>query len=289
LILQSGIEQYKQSAHYAHIAGHKIAYWQGGKGECILLIHGFPSASWDWHHLWPELTQSRQVLALDLLGFGLSDKPHPHRYSLCAQADIVEGLLRKLDIKVCHILAHDYGDSVAQELLARDHRQELSFKLTSVCFLNGGLFAESHRPLLMQKLLKGMLGPLLTRFMNKASLNKGFTKIFGPHTPPKSHDIDALWHLLEHKQGRRVIPAILGYLDERKRMRQRWVDAMQQSVCPLYFINGIYDPISGQHMLQRYLELIPNPRTTALPVGHYPQLEAPDQVVALYQAFLSSV
>jgi pimeloyl-ACP methyl ester carboxylesterase len=125
--------------------------------------------------------------------------------------------------------------------------------------------------------------------MSKASLHKGFKKIFGPNTPPLPTDINALWALLEHNQGRDVIPAILGYLDERKRLRQRWVDAMQQTNCPLYFINGVHDPISGQHMLDRYVELIPKPRSSALQVGHYPQLEAPEQVIALYLAFLSSV
>jgi pimeloyl-ACP methyl ester carboxylesterase len=286
---QAGIEHYKHSARYHDVGGHRIAYWQSGRGECIVLIHGFPSASWDWHHLWPTLSQSRQVLALDLLGFGLSDKPHPHQYSLCEQADIVDALLVKLGIKACHILAHDYGDSVAQELLSRAHHQQLSFQLASVCFLNGGLFSESHRPLLMQKLLKGMLGPLLTRFMSKSSLNKGFKKIFGPYTPPLSTDINALWALLEHNQGRLVVPAILTYLDERKRLRQRWVDAMQQTNCPLYFINGVHDPISGQHMLARYIELIPNAHTCVLPVGHYPQLEAPQDVLHNYLGFLESI
>jgi pimeloyl-ACP methyl ester carboxylesterase len=64
---------------------------------------------------------------------------------------------------------------------------------------------------------------------------------------------------------------------------------MITTTVPLYFINGTQDPISGQHMLDYYIDIIPNPRTTALDVGHYPQLEAPDEVLALYQDFLGDI
>lgn len=282
-------DRYQQSAKYSQLARHKIAYWQAGEGECILLIHGFPSASYDWHHLWPVLKQSHQLLALDLLGFGLSDKPHPHHYSLLEQADIIEALVGDLGISRCHILAHDYGNSVCQELLARAQHNQLSFQLSSVCFLNGGLFAESHRPLFTQKLLKSVIGPLFVSLMNKKKLQQSFNKIFATDTPPKPQDIEVLWKLIQYKQGRKVLPAVLRYIDERRVHRQRWVEAMQQTKCPLYFINGIHDPISGQHMLDRYRQLIPNPKTSALSVGHYPQLESPEQVLKAYLAFLQGI
>lgn len=278
---------YKESAKYTVIRGHKIAHWSAGKGEVILLIHGFPSAAWDWHHLWPELSQSYRLLTMDLLGYGLSDKPFPHNYSLLEQADLVEALVLHHNVSRCHIVAHDYGDSVAQDILKRHHDGSLGFNIESLCFLNGGLFPESHRPLLTQKLLKGTFGPLLSRLMTKATLRKSFKRIFGPETPPEDSDIDTLWQLLNENNGRRVLPDMLKYLDERIVNRDSWLEAMQQTKVPLRFINGIHDPISGQHMLDQYNKLIPNPDGHALNVGHYPQLEAPDQVLKLYSEFLS--
>jgi pimeloyl-ACP methyl ester carboxylesterase len=279
---------YKKSAKYTLINGRRMAHWSEGKGEVILLIHGFPSAAWDWHYLWPHLKQSYQLLTLDLLGYGLSDKPFPHQYSLLEQADLIEGLLKHHHITQCHVLAHDYGNSVAQEILKRHHTHQLSFKVSSMCFLNGGLFPESHRPLLTQRLLKGPLGPLLSRMMKKSKLQKSFHQIFGPDTPPKEEEIDMLWQLLNENKGRRVLPSMLGYLDERKVHRDIWLEAMQQTTVPLRFINGVHDPISGQHMLERYKELIPNADAHGINVGHYPQLEAPDHVFNLYKAFLLS-
>ncbi len=123
----------------------------------LLLIHGFPSASWDWHYLWQPLAQRYRVIACDMLGFGDSAKPVNHEYSLLEQADLQQALLAQLGVEQpVHLLAHDYGDSVAQELLARHYDSQI--QIASCVFLNGGLFPETHRPVLMQKLLLSPLG-----------------------------------------------------------------------------------------------------------------------------------
>jgi pimeloyl-ACP methyl ester carboxylesterase len=289
-VIKISFEEYQQSASYSEFCGHNIAHWESGTGsssrQCILLIHGFPSAAWDWHYQWMDLAKSYHVITLDMLGFGLSDKPKSHQYSLLEQADIISAVLEKKGISRCHILAHDYGDSVAQELLSRHESKELGFAISSLCYLNGGLFVDSHRPLLSQLLLKGPLGPVLCRFMGKGSLKKSLRSIFGDHTPPAEEDLHILWRLLCVNEGQRVLPAVLKYLDERAVHGERWVKSMQSTELSQYFINGVQDPISGQHMLDRYQELIPHSHTTAVNVGHYPQLEAPEQVLQLYKIFL---
>lgn len=289
-MIKISFEEYRQSASYSDLCGHRIAHWQsrvcGKSTETILLIHGFPSAAWDWHYQWINLAKAYQVITLDMLGFGLSDKPKSHHYSLIEQADIITALLKSKGIKTCHILAHDYGNSVAQELLSRHETGKLSFGISSLCFLNGGLFADYHRPLLSQKLLKGPLGFVFSRLMGKASLKKSFTRIFATNTPPLDEDLDILWRLISVNHGQRVLPGLLQYIDERHVHGERWLKDMQSTHVPLYFINGVHDPISGQHMLDRYRETIPKPHTTALDVGHYPQLEAPEQVLSLYKAFV---
>lgn len=286
-------ESYQQQASFTELLGHNIAFWRSpdfgrdSNKATILFIHGFPSAAWDWHYQWCHLVKDYHLISLDLLGYGLSDKPLNHQYSLLEQADIIEALLANQGVTECHIMAHDYGDSVAQELLSRQLQDGLS--ISSLCFLNGGLFASHHRPLFAQKLLKSPLGNLAARFMSKKSLNKSFSKIFGKDTPPEQQDIDILWKLLEHNQGMRVIPKLLTYIDERGVHGERWKKAMIDTPIPLYFVNGVQDPISGQHMLDYYREIIPNSRTTALDVGHYPQIEAPQQVLTLYREFLTIV
>ena len=58
----------------------------------MTLLHGFPSSSYDWAKLAPALARRHALLLPDLLGFGASDKPAQHEYSIHEQADIVEAL-----------------------------------------------------------------------------------------------------------------------------------------------------------------------------------------------------
>lgn len=265
--------------------GQRIAYWTAGQGEPLLLIHGFPTASWDWHYLWNTLAQHYRVIACDMLGFGDSAKPRGHDYRLLEQADIQQAVLDHLDIDTpVHVLAHDYGDSVAQELLARHH--EGRFQMASCVFLNGGLFPETHRPVLVQKLLLSPVGPLIGRLFSRKKLAANFAQVFGPHTRPSEAELDDFWNLIARDNGPAVMHRLIHYIPERRQQRDRWVAAMQKGGVPLRVIDGAVDPISGAHMVERYRELIPQPDTVLLEgIGHYPQTEAPCQVLQHYQAF----
>lgn len=267
--------------------GHAIGYWVGGDeaAEPLLLIHGFPTASWDWHRLWAPLTERYRVIACDMLGFGYSAKPRSHAYSLLEQADLQQALLEHLgERRPLHVLAHDYGDSVAQELIARHQEQRLA--LASCVFLNGGLFPETHHPVRVQKLLLGPLGPLVGRLFSRRSLAQSFARIFGPHTQASDAELDALWQLIAHDNGPAVMHRLIRYMPERRQQRERWVSAMQATEVPLRVIDGAFDPISGAHMVARYRELIDDADTVLLDgIGHYPQLEAPAEVLEHYLQF----
>jgi pimeloyl-ACP methyl ester carboxylesterase len=263
--------------------GHEIFYQRHGDGDtALLLIHGFPTASWDYEPIWPALCeQFGHVLAPDLLGFGFSAKPRRHRYTLTEQADLCEQLLARCEVRRVHLLAHDYGVSIAQELLARQLDQpDRETEILSVALLNGGLFPETHRATGTQKLLKSPLGPLLAPLMNERSFGRTFSKIFGEQTQPSPIELHDFWHLIGFNDGRRAIPRLLRYIDERRARRTRWVGALTATKVPLRLINGPVDPVSGAHMARRYAELVPNADIVSLDgIGHYPQFEAPDRVL----------
>ena len=256
----------------------------------LLLIHGFPTASWDWGALWAPLAARWRVLTLDLLGFGASAKPRPHPYSILGQADLLEDFLRAQGVARYHVLAHDYGDTVAQELLARQVEPGARPALASVAFLNGGLFPEAHRARPVQKLLASPLGPWLARLISRRGFGASMRRIFGPDTPPSPAELDGFWRLLQLHDGRAVMPRLIGYLAERRARRARWVGALQTASVPLRLIDGAADPVSGAHLAQRYRELVPLPDVVELPrIGHYPQLEAPQAVLDAYLAFRARV
>lgn len=262
-----------------------IRYWSTGSGAPLLLVHGFPTASWDWHYLWQPLAERYRLIACDMLGFGDSAKPKGHDYRILEQADLQQALLEHLGVhEPVHLLVHDYGNSVGQELLAR--HEEGGFALASLVFLNGGLFPETHRAVLSQKLLLSPFGSLFGRLFDRKRLAQNFAKVFGPQTQPSEAELDAFWELIRHNDGPRVMHRLIHYILDRRQHRERWVGAMQRTSVPLRLIDGPEDPISGAHMVERYRELIPQPDTVELPgIGHYPQVEAPEQVLQHYLAF----
>jgi pimeloyl-ACP methyl ester carboxylesterase len=255
-------------------------------GSPVTLLHGFPSSSHDWATVLPFLTEAGfRVTTVDFLGFGESDKPARHQYSLREQADIVEAAWDAEGVTSTALVAHDYGVSVAQELLARDPG-----RITSMSWLNGGLFPDLHRPTRGQRLLHGRLGPLFARVFNEKRFGPSIREVFG--RPVSDEMVHEMWLSLDARGGTRVAPRLLRYIDERREHAAVWASALATYAGPQQFIWGPADPVSGAHVLPRIRELAPNAQVTVLddgqPVGHYPQLEAPELVGPLLVDFLTS-
>ena len=284
--MSSIISNWKSAGRFLDFNGHQIFWKQAGfeTSPVLVLIHGFPTSSWDWHHLWDDLARDFHVITLDMLGFGLSDKPRDHEYRLAEQADIFETLLTQLNVSEYHVLAHDYGDTVALELLARFDSGTSKKTLKSVCLLNGGIFPETIQPLLIQKLLLSPIGTLIGLLTSYRTFAANLRKICARPIPEE--ELRTFWDLMQHNNGRRVIHKVIYYMTERKENRERWVGALQNSSVPLRFIVGLEDSISGAHMAHRYRELIPDPDIVELHgVGHCPQVEAPDEVLTAARNF----
>jgi pimeloyl-ACP methyl ester carboxylesterase len=266
--------------------GHTIAYWSAGTGRPLLLVHGYPTSSWDWHRIWGVLAEDHRVIACDMLGFGLSDKPK-HGYSIHRQADLQQALLEHLGIDEFDALFHDYGDTVGQEMLARRNEGSGFAGLGRIAFLNGGLFPEQHRMRPIQKLGIGPFGFLVGLLMNRQRFGAAFSEVFGPDTQPTEQELDEHWRLISHNDGHRLTHKLLHYIADRLEHRERWVGALQQSQVPIKLVCGGADPVSGRHMFDYFRELVPGAEAVCLDdIGHYPQLEAPSRVLAELLPFL---
>ena len=284
------LKQWRDDAQYFTVNGARIAHWTSRKPDddkpWLLLLHGYPTSSWDWSGLWPGLKRRFNLAALDMLGFGLSDKPRGARYAIADQADLHEALLAQLGVGEAHLFAHDYGDTVAQELLARHNEGALSFSVKSICFLNGGLFPEQHRARPIQKLGLTPLGGLLGLMMTRERFRETFDAIFGPYTKAPDAEINAHWALIKEQGGRGVLHKLLRYIPERRAHRARWVGALEETSVPLRLIDGGADPVSGRHLYEYYLEQVPKADAVLLDdIGHYPHTEAPERTLAAFLEF----
>ena len=280
------LSQWRSSGHFLNVDGQQVFYKTEGTGPVLLLIHGYPTASFDWAKIWPKLTTQFHCVTLDMPGFGFSDKS-PKKYLIKEQADAISEVIRHLGITSAHVLSHDYGDTVAQEMMAQQLENDLAFRIESLHLLNGGLFPETHRALPIQKLLLSPIGGLLIRFLNKNAIRKSMHNIFGPNTPPSDQDIDDFWTLISANNGHQHMHLLLDYMKQRKLYRERWVSALQNANAPLRLTAGMADPISGAHMVARYKQLIPNADVIEFDqIGHYPQIESAEAVVNSIASFL---
>ena len=280
------LSQWRSSGHFLNVDGQQVFYKTEGTGPVLLLIHGYPTASFDWAKIWPKLTTQFHCVTLDMPGFGFSDKS-PKKYLIKEQADAISEVIRHLGITSAHVLSHDYGDTVAQEMMAQQLENNLAFNIESLHLLNGGLFPETHRALPIQKLLLSPIGGLLIRFLNKNAIRKSMHNIFGSNTPPSDQDIDDFWTLISANNGHQHMHLLLDYMKQRKQYRERWVSALQNANAPLRLTAGMADPISGAHMVARYKQLIPNADVIEFDqIGHYPQIESAEAVVNSIASFL---
>lgn len=277
MTLSKSVREWRDGGRWVSTdAGELFVRSGAGQGPTVLLLHGFPSCSYDFRPVVARLA-GRPWLTMDFLGFGLSDKPRPHRYSLLEQADLVQQVVASTTTGPVVLAAHDMGTSVTTELLARDLEGTLPFDLRRAVLSNGSVILEraSLRPI--QKVLRGPFGGVAARLTNRRSFVRSFGRLFSAQHPLSQDEAAAQWELLCHNGGNRIAHLLSAYLDERVRYAQRWHGAVRDWPKPLGFVWGLGDPVATTNVLDGLRELRPAADVVELPgLGHYPQLEDPD-------------
>ncbi len=255
------------------------SFRQPGEGLLLLLLHGFPSSSYDWRLLLEQDVPSN-VLAFDFLGFGLSDKPREHDYSLFWQADLTEELVRRHgDGHPVLILAHDMGTSVANELMARDLEGKLAMEVAGIVLFNGSMVLEAASPTPAQRALRSRLGPLVARLSSERFFRHQFGSVFSEAHPLSDAEAEDQWSLVCHNGGRTLGHRLVSYMDQRETHAERWHGAIREWPGELSLAWGLRDPVATTAVLAALRELRPQVPVSELPeLAHYPQLEDPRQI-----------
>jgi pimeloyl-ACP methyl ester carboxylesterase len=278
--LTARVEAWRSSGERDHFRGHAIHLRSApGKDPVLVLLHGFPSSSYDFRHLLPLLGDSA-FLAFDFLGFGLSDKPRRHDYSLLWQADLVEELVRRrFPGREAFLVAHDMGTSVATELMARQIDGRPTTPLAGALLFNGSIVLEQAQLTISQRLLRSRLGPVAARLSNKRVFRQQFGSLFSAAHPLSEAEADDQWSLICHNGGRTLGHALVAYLAERVAYADRWHGAIRAWPGPLSLAWGMRDPVATTDVLSALRELRPHvPVEEFAELGHYPQLEDPARV-----------
>ncbi|MEO8359221.1 MAG: alpha/beta hydrolase [Vicinamibacteria bacterium] len=254
----------------------------------VLFLHGFPTSSWDFAPLMEIVSQRRRAIAFDFIGFGLSDKPDDHGYGLFEHADVAQAVARATGITRAHVLAHDLGTSVATELCARRERGFLPFALASLVLMNGSVHIELAQLTVGQRLLRSPLGSMFARLNSQRTFAAQMRRIFA--RPPTDADLDGMWRLLARAGGTLRLPETIRYVDDRWRFNRRWIGALERLNVPTLVAWAERDPVAVTAIADALEREIPGAQRVRWPeLGHYPQVEDPQQVAASVQAFWDRV
>lgn len=215
------IKEWDSIAHWFKHKNAQIHYLEEGEGETLILIHGFPTSSWDFAKVFPELIKNYHCVCSDLIGLGRSSSGNSF-ITISDQAEAIEALLENKGITKAHIFAHDLGDTVALELMCRSKEGVSKIEWSSCVFMNGGIFQETNTPRLIQKLLDSPIGFLIGKLSFKITFIKTMKRIFGKNTQPSRVFLDTSWSILIKNNGRKMLPILGRYLTERKVNKKRW-------------------------------------------------------------------
>jgi len=253
----------------------------------VLLLHGFPSSAYDFAEA-IDLVHRRRVVALDFPGFGLSCKPPDHGYSLFEHADVVLEVARALGLERAHVWAHDMGTSVATELLARRERGLCPLSIPSLTLMNGSVHVELAHLTVGQRILRSPLGEAFAKLNSRATFVAQLRRTFARE--PEQATLDAMWDLLAREDGAARMAATIGYVEERRRFRRRWIGALERFDAPLLVAWGRRDPVAVMAIAEKLAQGTRGARLeTWDDLGHWPQIEAPARVVATVSAFWDGV
>jgi pimeloyl-ACP methyl ester carboxylesterase len=113
----------------------KLFYEEKGKGPPLLLIHGFGASTYTWRHIAPQLARNHHVIAVDLKGFGQSDKPFDDRYSVIDQAKLLAQLIEDRNLRNLTVVGHSFGGGVAL-VLALQAKDRLKGRISKLVLLD---------------------------------------------------------------------------------------------------------------------------------------------------------
>jgi pimeloyl-ACP methyl ester carboxylesterase len=282
--LSSATQAWLASGRHVTVGEQRLFVIERGAGPVLLLVHGFPTSSYDYRPLIERLSGRYRCIAFDFPGYGLSSKPEAYSYSLFQQADALQALLAQLGVERASVVCHDMGTSVVCELLARQLEGRLGCRLERVIFTNGSMLQWRATITPFQKLLASnetlLQGMELCERMPEFYAAGLRTTMKRPEAMSEQ-DALVMRELLEHESGQLRLAAIAGYMRERYVHKQRWISALTRSESLIELVWACDDPIANLEMGRELHALLPKAPYTELDgVGHFLIFEDPERVAA---------
>lgn len=265
-------EEYPFKSQYLETPAGRMHYIDEGKGEVLLFVHGTPTWSFLYRQQIRDLSPHFRCIALDHLGFGLSDKPIDFTGNPEDHARNVACLVEHLDLQYVTLVVHDFGGPIALSYAINNAKN-----VRQIILFNTWMWgtADNKKARKVDRILKSRLGELLylnLNFSPKVLLKQGFYQkrklsrnLHQQYIKPFP-DKASRWGLL------RVGRALIG--------SSSWYDALWSNVDafkdkPVLILWGIHDAFFKMSDLDKWQRVLTDVTIHQLEAGHFVMEEQP--------------
>lgn len=276
--------EYPFESKFYNINGQKLHYIDEGNGEVILFVHGTPSWSFDFRQVIKKLRDTYHCIAIDHIGFGLSDKPVDYDYSVQNHSKVLEQFILEQDLKSFTLVVHDFGGPIGLAVAER-HPE----RIKQIVILNSWLWSSQNEPeyIKLKKILKSPLLPFLYLYLNfsarfllpasfgvkklSKSIHRQYTKVF------------------RNKNDRKGTLALArSLLNDQNWFEELWHNRSNINQKPTLFIWGMKDNFLHSGYLNNFVSGFPNSKVVKMEsAGHFPQEEEGEEVGNALIAFMN--
>lgn len=275
--------EYPFESNYFKVNEQNLHYIDVGKGETILFVHGTPSWSFDFRNVIKELKQTHRCIAIDHIGFGLSDKPELYDYSTQNHSKTLAQFILEKQLSNITLVVHDFGGPIGLHAT-----MQFAERIKNLVILNSWLWSSASDPdfIKLSKILKSPLLPFLYRYLNfspRFILPKSFgdtklsRKFLRHYTKPFANS----------RQRNGALAFAKSLLHDQDWFEELWSRRQTISNKPTLFVWGMKDPVIASRYLNKFISGFTNVTAVKLETcGHFPQEENPDEVAGAIRNFL---
>lgn len=262
------------------IPGFQVAYLEGGTGEPLLLIHGMGANKDEWNRVASHLTSRHRVIAMDLPGFGDSDKPDDGRYYTPDQVRYLSGFIEALGLEKVHLGGNSMGGRIAAAYAAEHPDKVESLWLLAPSGVMGARPSE-----VLKRLQRGEQLPLVVSNRKDLDESLKLTTEAPPYYPGPVKDAFAE----SAAENYRLHSRIMAELNQEAAAQPLEGIAAGLSV-PTRIVWGEKDKLFHHSSAEVLRDIIDGSSVLLVPdTGHLPMMESPGEVAEDYQQWRESI
>jgi pimeloyl-ACP methyl ester carboxylesterase len=261
----------------------KIHVWEAGEGYPVILIHGFTGTAYDWRFNIPELAKNYSVHALDLPGFGYSQKPLDFKYDADGYADFVRDFLDQRGIDKAMLAGNSLGGHIALNTCARYPE-----RVSGLVLIDSGGYPGSKKFLLFNLMKKPVLGKLMMRLNSRSTIRQALknTILYDPAFATEDV-ISDYYNVYRTSNARKTPPVIVRNMTADESRTPEILKLIQSSTLIIW---GEQDKVIPLYWGECFHRDITNSSLVIVPEsGHMPQIEQSETVNRAITNFITSI